>query len=123
MLDVFRSSFLFIIVFDSIYQLSPITPAPSTEDITQFPCELNYGIQRIRICDMYVRSFLLLRHPALPCTGELSCNTDTKTLVLWDYLISIGDEVGTDSPLPCATDKPLDRLDLGKFQFHYFFLP
>ncbi len=62
-------------------------------------------------------------NPALPCTGELSCNTDTKTLVLWDYLISIGDEVGTDSPLPCATDKPLDRLDLGKFQFHYFFLP
>ncbi len=42
-----------------------------------------------------------------------------KTVVLWDYLISIDDEVGIDSPLlACATDEPLGRLDLGMFQFH-----
>ncbi len=42
-----------------------------------------------------------------------------KSVVLWDYLISIDDEVGTDSPLlTYANDEPLGRLDLGMFQFH-----
>ncbi len=40
-----------------------------------------------------------------------------KTVVLWDYLISIDDEVGADGPRSYATDEPLGRLDLGKFQF------
>ncbi|SJL13917.1 uncharacterized protein ARMOST_17367 [Armillaria ostoyae] len=40
-----------------------------------------------------------------------------ETLIIWDYLISIDDEVGTDRPLSYAANEPLlGRIVLGMFR-------